>query len=189
MEGIDLSNKTILVTGAAGFIGSNLVKRLFKDVTGATIIGIDNMNDYYDVSLKEYRLKELEEAASTISHHTSYIFVKGDIADKQTIDDIFKKYKPQVVVNLAAQAGVRYSITNPDAYIQSNMIGFYNILEACRNHPVEHLVYASSSSVYGGNKKVPFSTDDRVDNPVSLYAATKKSNANARGQVSGICLN
>ena len=175
MQKIDLNNKTILVTGSAGFIGSNLVKRLFKDVKGATIVGIDNMNDYYDVSLKEYRLKELETLncqLSTVNYH----FIKGDIADKATIDGIFEQYKPQVVVNLAAQAGVRYSITNPDAYIQSNLIGFYNILEACRNHPVEHLVYASSSSVYGSNKKVPYSTDDKVDNPVSLYAATKKSN-------------
>ncbi len=173
MEKIALDNKTIFVTGAAGFIGSNLVKRLFMDVKGAIIIGIDNMNDYYDVTLKEYRLNELN---TTVSEGVTWKFVKGDIADKQTIDSIFEEYKPQVVVNLAAQAGVRYSITNPDAYIMSNMIGFYNILEACRHHPVEHLVYASSSSVYGGNKKVPFSTDDRVDNPVSLYAATKKSN-------------
>ena len=175
MEKIDLNNKSILVTGSAGFIGSNLVKRLFKDVKGATIVGIDNMNDYYDVSLKEYRLKELEKLNGQLST-VNYHFIKGDIADKATIDGIFEQYKPQVVVNLAAQAGVRYSITNPDAYIQSNLIGFYNILEACRNHPVEHLVYASSSSVYGSNKKVPYSTDDKVDNPVSLYAATKKSN-------------
>ena len=175
MQKIDLNNKTILVTGSAGFIGSNLVKRLFKDVKGATIVGIDNMNDYYDVSLKEYRLKELEKLNGQFST-VNYQFIKGDIADKATIDSIFEQYKPQVVVNLAAQAGVRYSITNPDAYIQSNLIGFYNILEACRNHPVEHLVYASSSSVYGSNKKVPYSTDDKVDNPVSLYAATKKSN-------------
>ena len=173
MENISLDSKAILVTGSAGFIGSNLVKRLFKDVKGATIVGIDNMNDYYDVSLKEYRLKELEAAKP---EGVNYQFVKGDIADKATIDSIFEQYKPAVVVNLAAQAGVRYSITNPDAYIQSNLIGFYNILEACRNHPVEHLVYASSSSVYGSNKKVPYSTDDKVDNPVSLYAATKKSN-------------
>ena len=173
MEKIVLDNKTIFVTGAAGFIGSNLVKRLFKDVKGATIIGIDNINDYYDVRLKEYRLGELNKS---VPEGTAWEFIKGDIADRDTIDDIFSKYKPAVVVNLAAQAGVRYSITNPDAYIQSNMIGFYNILEACRHNPVEHLVYASSSSVYGGNKKVPFSTDDRVDNPVSLYAATKKSN-------------
>ena len=176
MEKISLDNKCILVTGGAGFIGSNLIKRLFADTKGATIINIDNLNDYYDVSLKEWRLQELEEAASAISHQTSYTFIKGDIASKDTIDGIFEQYKPQVVVNLAAQAGVRYSITNPDAYIMSNMMGFYNILEACRHNPVEHLVYASSSSVYGGNKKVPFSTDDRVDNPVSLYAATKKSN-------------
>ncbi|MCR5641864.1 MAG: NAD-dependent epimerase/dehydratase family protein [Prevotella sp.] len=179
-----MNNKVILVTGSAGFIGSNLVKRLMKETQGTTLIGIDNMNDYYDVSLKEYRLKELEEL-STQSPTVNYQFVKGDIADKVAVDDIFEQYRPQVVVNLAAQAGVRYSITNPDAYIQSNMIGFYNILEACRHSydrpegeykGVEHLVYASSSSVYGGNKKVPFSTDDRVDNPVSLYAATKKSN-------------
>ena len=173
MEKINLDNKVIFVTGAAGFIGSNLVKRLFKDVKGATVVGIDNMNDYYDVALKEYRLGEL---STSVPEGTTWTFVKGDIADRAAIDGIFETYKPQVVVNLAAQAGVRYSITNPDAYIQSNMIGFYNILEACRHHPVEHLVYASSSSVYGGNKKVPFSTDDRVDNPVSLYAATKKSN-------------
>jgi nucleoside-diphosphate-sugar epimerase len=173
MEKINLDNKVIFVTGAAGFIGSNLVKRLFKDVKGATVVGIDNMNDYYDVALKEYRLGEL---STSVPEGTTWTFVKGDIADRAAIDGIFEAYKPQVVVNLAAQAGVRYSITNPDAYIQSNMIGFYNILEACRHHTVEHLVYASSSSVYGGNKKVPFSTDDRVDNPVSLYAATKKSN-------------
>ena len=168
MEKVNLNHKTIFVTGAAGFIGSNLVKRLLKDTEGATIIGIDNMNDYYDVRLKEMRLKQLTD--------DRFVFVRGDIADKATIDRIFSEYKPQVVVNLAAQAGVRYSITNPDAYIQSNLIGFYNILEACRNFPVEHLVYASSSSVYGSNKKVPYSTDDKVDNPVSLYAATKKSN-------------
>ena len=176
MEKINLDNKTILVTGGAGFIGCNLIKRLFTDTKGTTIINIDNLNSYYDPSLKDYRLQELEKAASAIRPQTSYIFVRGDIADKATIDTIFEQYKPQIVVNLAAQAGVRYSIENPDAYIMSNMMGFYNILEACRHHPVEHLVYASSSSVYGGNKKVPFSTDDRVDNPVSLYAATKKSN-------------
>ena len=174
MEKINLDNKCILVTGSAGFIGSNLVKRLFKDVKGATIVGIDNLNDYYDVSLKEWRLEQLKTRSEESG--VKFINIKGDIADRATIDEIFSKYKPAVVVNLAAQAGVRYSITNPDAYIQSNMIGFYNILEACRHNPVEHLVYASSSSVYGGNKKVPFSTDDRVDNPVSLYAATKKSN-------------
>jgi nucleoside-diphosphate-sugar epimerase len=174
MQKIDLNSKTILVTGAAGFIGSNLVKRLFMDLKDATIIGIDNMNDYYDVTLKEYRLEMLDGRSKMAD--VNFHFVKGDIADKVTIDELFETYKPEIVVNLAAQAGVRYSITNPDAYIQSNLIGFYNILEACRHWPVQHLVYASSSSVYGGNKKVPFSTDDRVDNPVSLYAATKKSN-------------
>ncbi|MBR7029790.1 MAG: GDP-mannose 4,6-dehydratase [Prevotella sp.] len=173
MERIDLNGKTILVTGAAGFIGSNLVKRLFQEMKGGTIVGIDNMNAYYDVSLKTYRLDVLDKS---IPQGISWQFVKGDIADKGTIDGLFETYKFDVVVNLAAQAGVRYSIENPDAYIQSNLIGFYNILEACRHYPVAHLVYASSSSVYGGNKKVPFSTDDRVDNPVSLYAATKKSN-------------
>lgn len=173
MERIDLNGKTILVTGVAGFIGSNLVKRLFQEMKGGTIVGIDNMNAYYDVSLKTYRLDVLDKS---IPQGISWQFVKGDIADKGTIDGLFETYKFDVVVNLAAQAGVRYSIENPDAYIQSNLIGFYNILEACRHYPVAHLVYASSSSVYGGNKKVPFSTDDRVDNPVSLYAATKKSN-------------
>ena len=173
MEKIELNHKTILVTGAAGFIGSNLVKRLFLDVKGATIIGIDNMNDYYDVSLKDYRLQQL---GVLVPADTKWLFIKGDIADRATVDGIFETHRPQIVVNLAAQAGVRYSITNPDAYIQSNLIGFYNILEACRHYPVEHLVYASSSSVYGTNKKVPYSTDDKVDNPVSLYAATKKSN-------------
>ncbi len=168
-QSIDLTGKTILVTGAAGFIGSNLVKRLLADFPTAKIIGIDNMNDYYDVSLKEYRLEELSASAA-------FTFVKGSIADKALIFGMFEEHKPQVVVNLAAQAGVRYSITNPDAYIESNMIGFYNILEACRYFPVEHLVYASSSSVYGSNAKIPYSTDDKVDNPVSLYAATKKSN-------------
>ena len=174
MQKIDLNGKTILVTGAAGFIGSNLVKRLLQEVKDATIIGIDNMNDYYDVSLKEWRLNGLNGMNG--QNGNKWVFAKGDIADKATIGDIFEKYHPAVVVNLAAQAGVRYSITNPDAYIQSNLIGFYNILEACRNYPVEHLVYASSSSVYGANKKIPYSTDDKVDNPVSLYAATKKSN-------------
>ena len=173
MERIVLVNEAIFITGVAGFIGSNLVKRLFKDVKGATIIGIDNLSDYYDVRLKEYRLNELNKS---VPEGITWEFIKGDIADRDIIDDIFSKYKPAVVVNLAAQAGVRYSITNPDVYIMSNMIGFYNILEACRHYPVEHLVYASSSSVYGGNKNVPFSTDDMVDNPVSLYAATKKSN-------------
>jgi len=170
-----LSGKTVLVTGVAGFIGSNLAKRLLKEITDIKVVGIDNMNDYYDVRLKEERLKEL-------SFHESFVFIKGDIADRNLISKLFSEYKPQIVVNLAAQAGVRYSITNPDAYISSNLIGFYNILEACRHSydngqtGVEHLVYASSSSVYGSNKKVPYSTDDKVDNPVSLYAATKKSN-------------
>lgn len=161
--------KTILVTGAAGFIGSNLIKKLFQELSEVKVIGIDNMNDYYDVRLKEERLRELMQ-------FSTFIFIKGNIADRQLINDTFEKYQPQIVVNLAAQAGVRYSITNPDAYIEANLIGFYNILEACRHHEVEHLVYASSSSVYGSNKKVPYSTDDKVDNPVSLYAATKKSN-------------
>ena len=173
MEKISLDNKSILVTGGAGFIGSNLIKRLFADTKGTTIVNVDNMNAYYDVALKDYRLKELEGMAP---EGIKYSFVQGDIADKTLIDKLFAEHKFDIVVNLAAQAGVRYSIENPDAYIMSNMMGFYNILEACRHNPVEHLVYASSSSVYGGNKKVPFSTDDRVDNPVSLYAATKKSN-------------
>ena len=174
MGKVNLDNKNILVTGAAGFIGSNLIKRIYREVPLASIIGIDNMNDYYDVRLKEFRLKELSE-------YKTFTFVKGNIADKKLIEEIFEKYKPSVVVNLAAQAGVRYSITNPDAYIESNLIGFYNILEACRHsydagrEGVAHFVYASSSSVYGSNKKVPYSTEDKVDNPVSLYAATKKS--------------
>lgn len=172
---IEINNKTILVTGAAGFIGSALAKRLCRENPDAKIIGYDSVNDYYDVSLKEYRLNELAKLQN-------FVFVKGNLADKKLLADIFNKYKPQIVVNLAAQAGVRYSITNPDAYIESNLIGFYNILEACRHSydngatGVEHLVYASSSSVYGTNKKVPYSVDDKVDNPVSLYAATKKSN-------------
>lgn len=167
---IDLTGKTILVTGAAGFIGSNLVKRLFNDVENIKIIGIDSITDYYDVNIKYERLKEIEAL------NKDWTFVHDSIANKKIIEKIFSDNQISVVVNLAAQAGVRYSITNPDAYIQSNLIGFYNILEACRYHEVEHLVYASSSSVYGSNKKVPYSTDDKVDNPVSLYAATKKSN-------------
>ena len=165
----------ILVTGSAGFIGANLVKRLFMEMKEGTIVGVDNLNDYYDPCLKEYRLRVLDEMSSKQSA-VNYQFVKGSIADRELINKLFEEYKFDIVVNLAAQAGVRYSIDNPDVYIESNIIGFYNILEACRHHPVQHLVYASSSSVYGGNKKVPFSTDDRVDNPVSLYAATKKSN-------------
>lgn len=175
MENITLQNKTIFVTGAAGFIGANLVLKLLDIASPVNIVGIDNMNDYYDVSIKEWRLEEIEKAASR-HPESSWTFIKGDIADRDAVDGVFEKYKPEIVVNLAAQAGVRYSITNPDAYIQSNLIGFYNILESCRHNPVEHLVYASSSSVYGSNKKVPYSTDDKVDNPVSLYAATKKSN-------------
>ncbi|MDY2678110.1 MAG: GDP-mannose 4,6-dehydratase [Oscillospiraceae bacterium] len=174
-KNVDLNNKTILVTGAAGFIGSNLVNELLKTEEPAKIVGIDNMNDYYDVSIKEYRLKETEKLASKKGAGI-WEFIKGNIGDKALIEDVFSKYRPDVVINLAAQAGVRYSITNPDVYIESNILGFYNILEACRNYPVEHLFYASSSSVYGSNKKVPYSTDDKVDNPVSLYAATKKSN-------------
>ncbi len=169
---VDLNNKTILVTGSPGFIGANLVLRLLKEMKSGTVISLDNMNDYYDPALKEYRLGLIEEAAK--ASPVKHVFIKGSIADKCLIDQIFADYRPAVVVNLAAQAGVRYSIDHPDVYIESNLIGFYNILEACRHNPVEHLVYASSSSVYGGNKKVPFSTEDKVDNPVSLYAATKK---------------
>ncbi len=169
MNKINLENKNIFITGTSGFIGYYLAKRVLTEVEGVKVIGLDNMNDYYDVRLKEARLKDLEQ-------YSNYTFIKGDLADRELINKIFEEYKPSVVVNLAAQAGVRYSITNPDAYINSNIIGFYNILEACRYNPVEHLVYASSSSVYGGNTKVPFSTEDKVDNPVSLYAATKKSN-------------
>ena len=171
---VELNGKTILVTGSPGFIGANLVIRLLKEMTSGTVISLDNMNNYYDPKLKEYRLNLIKDVAETSP--ASHIFIKGNIADKALIDKLFEEYKPAVVVNLAAQAGVRYSIDHPDVYIESNIIGFYNILEACRHNPVEHLVYASSSSVYGGNKKVPFSVDDKVDNPVSLYAATKKSN-------------
>mgnify|MGYP004457172225 CR=1 FL=1 len=166
---VNLEGKTVLVTGAAGFIGSNLALRLLKEVKDIKVVGIDSMNDYYDVHIKEERLRKLQE-------FDGFTMVYGSIADKAVMDKLFLVHQPKVVVNLAAQAGVRYSITNPDAYIQSNLIGFYNILEACRHNEVEHLVYASSSSVYGSNKKVPYSTDDKVDNPVSLYAATKKSN-------------
>ena len=169
---VNLENKTLLVTGAAGFIGANLVMELLRTVKGVKIVGLDNMNDYYDVSIKEYRLREIEKLAV----EGSWTFVKGSLADRPLLEGLFAKYGFCVVVNLAAQAGVRYSITNPDVYIESNLIGFYNILECCRANPVEHLVYASSSSVYGTNKKVPYSTEDKVDNPVSLYAATKKSN-------------
>lgn len=192
-KNVELTGKTILVTGAAGFIGANLVLAPMKNVPKIQIIGIDNMNDYYDVSLKEFRLKQIEELAGQGAGE--FVFIKGSIADRATIDDIFKTYQPQVVVNLAAQAGVRYSIENPDAYVESNLIGFYNILEACRHSydkgadGVEHLVYASSSSVYGSNKKIPYATEDKVDNPVSLYAATKKSNellAHAYSKLYGI---
>ncbi len=171
---IDLNGKTILVTGSPGFIGANLVLRMLKEMSSGTVVSLDNMNDYYDPALKEYRLSLIKEAA--ITSPVRHVFVKGSIGDKALIDELFAEYHFDVVVNLAAQAGVRYSIDHPDVYIESNIIGFYNILEACRHNPVEHLVYASSSSVYGGNKKVPFSTEDKVDNPVSLYAATKKSN-------------
>lgn len=167
---VNLTGKTVLVTGAAGFIGSNLVMELLRTVKDIRVVGLDSMNDYYDVSIKEYRLTEIEKMGD------NWTFIKGNIADRALVDQLFAKYQFAVVVNLAAQAGVRYSITNPDVYIESNLIGFYNILEACRHNPVEHLVYASSSSVYGTNKKIPYSTEDKVDNPVSLYAATKKSN-------------
>ena len=191
---VDLNNKTVLVTGVAGFIGANLAKRLLVEITGVTVIGVDNLNDYYDVRLKETRLFELERISVQIGT-SSFRFIKGNIADKSFIENIFSMYKPAVVVNLAAQAGGRYSITNPDAYIETNLIGFYNILEACRHsyddeaRGVEHLVYASSSSVYGSNEKVPYGVEDKVDNPVSLYAATKKSNellAHAYSKLYGI---
>lgn len=192
-KNVQLSGKTVLVTGAAGFIGANLVMALLKLETGIRVIGLDNLNDYYDVSLKEFRLQEIQFISEKVSG--SFTFIKGDLADKPLVEEVFHKYQPAVVINLAAQAGVRYSITNPDAYIQSNMIGFYNILEACRHSydngatGVEHLVYASSSSVYGSNHKIPYSTEDKVDNPVSLYAATKKSNelfAHAYAKLYGI---
>ena len=171
---IELNGSTILVTGSPGFIGANLVMRLLGDMSSGTIVSLDNMNDYYEVGLKEWRLEQIDKAAEASS--VKHIFVKGSIGEKALVDELFERYHFDIVVNLAAQAGVRYSIDHPDVYIESNIIGFYNILEACRHYPVKHLVYASSSSVYGGNKKVPFSTDDKVDNPVSLYAATKKSN-------------
>ena len=171
---VELNNKNILVTGSPGFIGANLVIRLLKEMTGGIVISYDVMNNYYDPKLKEYRLERIEEKAK--NSKAKHVFVKGNLADKEMLESVFFEYRPAVVVNLAAQAGVRYSIEHPDVYVESNLVGFFNILEACRNYPVEHLVYASSSSVYGGNKKVPFSTDDKVDNPVSLYAATKKSN-------------
>ncbi len=183
MTDISLENKTILVTGAAGFIGSHLSKRLLDDFASIKVIGVDSLSDYYDVSLKEERLSLLK------AYKDRFVFVKADISNKNKVDKIFKRYKPSLAVNLAAQAGVRYSIDNPDAYIKSNIMGFYNILEACRHYPLEHLVFASSSSVYGTNKKVPYSTDDKVDNPVSLYAATKKSNelfAHAYSKLYGI---
>ena len=174
MQKIDLNNKSILVTGSPGFIGANTVLRLLKEMSGGTIVSVDNMNSYYDVRLKEWRLEQIKKAADNSS--VKHCFIRGSIGDKFLLDQLFTEYHFDVVVNLAAQAGVRYSIEHPDVYIESNLIGFYNILEACRHYPVEHLVYASSSSVYGGNKKVPFSVEDKVDNPVSLYAATKKSN-------------
>ena len=171
---IELNGSTILVTGSPGFIGANLVMRLLDDMSSGTIVSLDNINDYYEVGLKEWRLEQIDKAAEASS--VKHVFVKGSIGEKALVDELFERYHFDIVVNLAAQAGVRYSIDHPDVYIESNIIGFYNILEACRHYPVKHLVYASSSSVYGGNKKVPFSTDDKVDNPVSLYAATKKSN-------------
>ncbi len=174
LPNIELKSKTVLITGAAGFIGANLAKEILASTESVRVVGLDNMNDYYDVSIKEYRLREIEAVSS--ANKAEWVFIKGNIADKVLVDELFQKYSFDVVVNLAAQAGVRYSIENPDVYIESNIIGFYNILEACRHNPVEHLVYASSSSVYGSNAKVPYSTDDKVDNPVSLYAATKKSN-------------
>ena len=172
---IQLDGSTILITGAAGFVGANLAIALLNTACDLTVIGMDNMSNYYDVSIKEYRLTEIKKTAS-VHPQSRWVFIRGSIADKKKVEEVFQTYTPDVVVNLAAQAGVRYSITNPDVYIESNIIGFYNILEACRYHPVQHLVYASSSSVYGSNKKMPYSTEDKTDNPVSLYAATKKSN-------------
>ncbi|MBP5428159.1 MAG: NAD-dependent epimerase/dehydratase family protein [Clostridia bacterium] len=183
-----MKNQTVLLTGAAGFIGANLARGLLSSEEGITVVGFDNLNDYYDVGLKEYRLREIEETAKSRPDNR-WVFVRGDLADREAVERVFREYKPGVVVNLAAQAGVRYSIDHPDAYLSSNVVGFYNVLECCRRYPVSHLVYASSSSVYGANKKVPYSTDDKVDNPVSLYAATKKSNelfAHAYAKLYGI---
>ncbi|MBO6020404.1 MAG: GDP-mannose 4,6-dehydratase [Clostridia bacterium] len=183
-----MKNQTVLLTGAAGFIGANLARGLLSSEEGITVVGFDNLNDYYDVGLKEYRLREIEETAKSRPDNR-WVFVRGDLADREAVERVFREYKPGVVVNLAAQAGVRYSIDHPDAYLSSNVVGFYNVLECCRRYPVSHLVYASSSSVYGANKKVPYSTEDKVDNPVSLYAATKKSNelfAHAYAKLYGI---
>ena len=187
-QNLELKNQTVLLTGAAGFIGANLARGLLSSEEGITVVGFDNLNDYYDVGLKEYRLREIEETAKSRPDNR-WVFVRGDLADREAVERVFREYKPGVVVNLAAQAGVRYSIDHPDAYLSSNVVGFYNVLECCRRYPVSHLVYASSSSVYGANKKVPYSTDDKVDNPVSLYAATKKSNelfAHAYAKLYGI---
>ena len=187
-QNLALKNQTVLLTGAAGFIGANLARGLLCSEDGITVVGFDNLNDYYDVGLKEYRLREIEKAAKSRPDNR-WVFVRGDLADREAVERVFREYKPGVVVNLAAQAGVRYSIDHPDAYLSSNVVGFYNVLECCRRYPVSHLVYASSSSVYGSNKKVPYSTDDKVDNPVSLYAATKKTNelfAHAYAKLYGI---
>ena len=187
-QNLALKNQTVLLTGAAGFIGANLARGLLSSEDGITVVGFDNLNDYYDVGLKEYRLREIEETAKSRPDNR-WVFVRGDLSDREAVERVFREYKPGVVVNLAAQAGVRYSIDHPDAYLSSNVVGFYNVLECCRRYPVSHLVYASSSSVYGSNKKVPYSTDDKVDNPVSLYAATKKTNelfAHAYAKLYGI---
>ena len=187
-QNLALKNQTVLLTGAAGFIGANLARGLLSSEDGITVVGFDNLNDYYDVGLKEYRLREIEKAAKNRPDNR-WVFVRGDLSDREAVERVFREYKPGVVVNLAAQAGVRYSIDHPDAYLSSNVVGFYNVLECCRRYPVSHLVYASSSSVYGSNKKVPYSTDDKVDNPVSLYAATKKTNelfAHAYAKLYGI---